>query len=141
MLCINRCQFYMQIRGTSHHMLKRNKEKSQVPLLHQSLPLSQSLLFIDSNVEKYWIHMKQLSFFNLQRQRLKHSGWKLDLYHVMFSKEGRGQREETLLTCFVLFQIYWKKTIKGLGYSTDLVFCLLYAYFPHSFISLLNYLT
>lgn len=52
------------------------------------LPLCQCLLFIDSNIKEHWIHAKQLSFFNLLWQQLKHLCWKLDLDNVMFTRKN-----------------------------------------------------
>ena len=89
-----------------HNNLKKKKNRSYI----WTLPLSKSLLFIDSNVKKYWMHMKQLSFFDLQRQWLKHPCWNLHLYHIVFTGERGTERYKAVLLYSI--QLYYHRVIE-----------------------------
>lgn len=75
-------------------MQQKQKEKRWTPSFSRSLPLGQSLLLIDSNVKQNRVHVKQLAFFNLQRERLKHRRWQLDLHHVVIAGDRQAWKAE-----------------------------------------------
>lgn len=92
----NKKDFFLILRDVLYqHVVLGQKTKHDF-----FLPLCQCLLFIDSNIKEHWIHAKQLSFFNLLWQQLKHLCWKLDFYNIMFTRKNKNKNKDGVLDWF-----------------------------------------
>lgn len=122
MLYIPMSKFYKQKYGFSKTL--------RTPSFSRSLPLSQSLLLVDSNIKQNWVDMEQLAFFNLQRERLKHGSREPDLHHIVFSADSEGrERNGTWYLLSGFFHLSGGKTGK-LDHDTFDAFVVVCFFFP-----------